>query len=267
MKKEKIAEILDDKLKKLTKLSADIAPQFEKDAIHNFRVEVKQLRSFLRLLSIHKKEEYTLPKKFKRLYDIVGIIREMQLEQKKLQELNADLPVYFRCIEDTIALQKQLWENHYDHKVLKELKEKMNGLDVKTLHPANLSEFIEQRMNALQKINEGEPNNEQIHTYRKQVKDIIYNIKLAEKDWKKALQATCNLSAQALDKLSDTIGDYNDERILLDHLIAFSTKARIPAEEQKQLLDFCSAEMKKQILKKRKLQQAIKKFLKAHLTS
>lgn len=263
MKKEKVADILDDKVKKLTKLSADIAPQFEKEAIHNFRVEVKRLRSFLRLLSIHQKEEYKLPKRFKKLYDILGIIREMQLEQKKLQELNAELPTYFRYIDDTITRQKQLWKKHYKHKALTALKEKLDELNLTTLRPKDLFQFIEQRINELRKINEGEPGNEQIHTYRKQIKDILYNIKLAEKDWKKGLEAIGTLSATELDKLSDVIGNYNDERIMLDYLIAFSTEAKISAKEQKRLLDFCSEEMKKQILKKRKLQQAIKKFLKA----
>lgn len=263
MKRDAIEKILRAKTDKLEKLATSIAPKFKEEDIHQFRVEVKRLRSFLRLLSINKKKELKIPKKFKKLYDILGEIREMQLEQKRLKELNANLPSYFICMEDTIDKQKLLWEKHYSKKTIDSLKEKLISLNVDDIDPELLIDFISKRIKDLKAINEGEPNNEQIHTHRKDVKDMLYNIKLAEKEWKKGFEAIGKLSIKELDALSDVIGNYNDERIILDHLISFSQSPQVPAEEQQKLFDFCSREMKKQILKKRTLQDEIKKFVKS----
>lgn len=262
MKKGAVAKILIDKAEKLKKLSETVAPKFAEEDIHQFRVEVKRLRSFLRLLSIDRKKEFKLPRKFKKLYDICGEIREMQLEQKRLKKLNANLPSYFTYMEDNINKQKQLWEKHYSKKTLDKLREKLADLDIPNADPKLMVEFIDKKIRELKEIDEGEPNNEQIHAHRKQVKDMLYNVKLAEKEWKKGFEAIAKLSIKELDTLADAIGNYNDERIILDHLIAFSTSPAIPPTEQQRLFDFCSEEMKKQILKKRKLQDAIKKFVK-----
>jgi len=262
MKKDTVEKILSDKAEKLKKLSEAVAPKFAEEDIHQFRVEVKRLRSFLRLLSIDRKKEFKLPKRFKKLYDICGEIREMQLEQKRLKKLNANLPSYFTYMEDHVNKQKQLWEKHYSKKTLDKLKEKLADLDISNADPKLMLEFIDKKLKELKEINEGEPNNEQIHAHRKQVKDMLYNIKLAEKEWKKGFETISKLPVKELDALSDTIGNYNDERIILDHLIAFSTSPDIQPTEQQRLFDFCSEEMKKQILKKRKLQDAIRKFVK-----
>lgn len=263
MRRETIEKIFRDKANKLEKLAKGIAPKFREEDIHQFRVEVKRLRSFLRLLSVNRKKEIKIPKKFKKLYDILGEIREMQLEQKRLKELNANLPSYFIYMEDTINKQKQLWGKHYGSKAIDSLKEKLESLDVDNIDPKLMIDFIDKKIKDLKTINDGEPDNEQIHTHRKEVKDMVYNIKLAEKKWKKGLEAAGKLSVKELDALSDVIGNYNDERIILDHLIGFSQSSKVPAEEQQRLFDFCSREMKKQILKKRTLQDAIKKFVKS----
>ncbi|MGN6567377.1 MAG: CHAD domain-containing protein [Flavipsychrobacter sp.] len=263
MKRDAIEKIFSDKADKLEKLAKDIAPKFKEEDIHQFRVEVKRLRSLLRLLSINRKKEFKIPKKFKRLYDIAGEIREMQLEQKRLKELNANLPSYYIYMEDTINKQRQLWEKHYNKKAIDSLKEKLESFDIDNVDPKLMVDFINKKLKDLKTINEGEPDNEQIHTHRKEVKDMLYNIKLAEKEWKKGFEAIDKLSIKELDALSDVIGNYNDERIILDHLIGFSQSSKVPAEEQQRLFDFCSREMKKQILKKRALQDAIKKFVKS----
>ena len=54
MKEKEIVEIIEDRFKKIDTLAHIILNDFDEEAIHDLRVEVKKLRAFLRLLDIKK---------------------------------------------------------------------------------------------------------------------------------------------------------------------------------------------------------------------
>src|SRR6516162_822833 len=94
MKGKEINEIIEDKFKTLSKLSQKITRKFD---IHDFRVEVKKLRAFLRLLDIKKRnDEPIIPKLLKTFYGYIGIIRNIQLYKhslfKYITDHNIDKP-------------------------------------------------------------------------------------------------------------------------------------------------------------------------------
>ena len=57
------------------------------EAIHLFRIEIKKLRAFLRLLSLKlkKEDELKLPFKIKKMYKYAGKIRDRQLHRKRMK--------------------------------------------------------------------------------------------------------------------------------------------------------------------------------------
>src|SRR4051794_37076234 len=85
MKEKEINEIIEERFKIIDKLSHKIVKEFDADDIHDFRVEVKKLRAFLRLLDIKNEDnEPVIPSLLKTFYGYIGIVRNIQLYQHDL---------------------------------------------------------------------------------------------------------------------------------------------------------------------------------------
>src|ERR1700744_2501723 len=129
MKKGKVNATIRKQVKQIKRYCRDIAEDFDKDAVHDMRVAVKTLRSFLRLLhmNIHK-PQLKISKKLKRLYHIAGAIRDAQLELETIKKEQPELLHYISHLHDLIDRQKKEWKKHYSkktintfgHKLLKE---------------------------------------------------------------------------------------------------------------------------------------------------
>jgi len=223
MKPDKIREIIGGKIKEIKKLGKKVDGDFEKDALHEFRVAVKSLRSFLRLLRMAQDENAPkMPGKFKRLYHITGAIRDAQLELDQLAASKTSLPVYTDKLKNDISRQKAEWERHYSNKVFRKMKKRLAGYEYDTLSPDALAAFHNMKVAGVKKLGKAIPaTNAHVHTMRKHVKDILYTTKLAQKKWKPALQQMPAIPVDELDQIAAMIGGYNDERIQFEHLSSF----------------------------------------------
>jgi len=261
MDKEVIHELLKNKIKKIARLSDAILPDFDHDGIHKLRVEVKKLRAFLRLIDTDKSEpEIKIPKKFKRLYHIVGAIRDAQLEQKKIDGWKVNLPLYTGNLNLNISRQKEEWKKHYSKKVIARLKEKIDNHTITNLKPEVLKIFFDERIENIEAFSRKRSHsNNQIHAVRKQVKDMLYVAKFAEKKWIKGYEKIAGFSVAELDKLSAVIGDYNDGRIMLEHLTSFSSTA-MTDDEKNAITNTCDEEMDRLLVEKKKVLAKVKKF-------
>lgn len=260
MKGEQIKQVLERKTKKISKLCEQLSPAFDEETIHKFRVEVKRLRSLLRLVNANKEQPaLKLPKKFKQLYDIAGSIRDAQLEIKKIGDWHITLPTYSQHLSQSIQIKKNEWDNLYNKKVTNKLRKRLTNHDLQHLRPEILTSFFNHHLKKIYSLYKNSPDNEDIHTIRKQVKDLLYNSKFAEEEWQKGFNELQSFPLKTLDTLSDIIGSYNDERLLLEHLEHFS----VPAGHQKEKEKFAKLfheEIKMQSKKKTKLLSAIKRL-------
>jgi CHAD domain-containing protein len=99
MKLPAVRLVIQHHFQKAKSLGKSLADKFEEEDIHNFRVEVKKLRAFLRLSASapHAAVRARLARKLHAFYDMTGIIRVLQLQRNKLQEaalrLNQDIPL------------------------------------------------------------------------------------------------------------------------------------------------------------------------------
>ena len=113
MKENEIVEVVEERFKTIDKLSRKIIKEFDKEDIHDFCIEVKKLRAFLRLLDIKKDDEVPLiPALLKTFYGYVGIIRDVQLHKhiffRYLTDYNIDNPVgYIKLLDDEEAYWKK----------------------------------------------------------------------------------------------------------------------------------------------------------------
>jgi len=260
MQQKKLKAIIKKKVGIITHLCRDVDTAFDKDTVHDFRTSVKSLRSFLRLQQMHTGKHLKIPKKFKRLYHIAGVIREAQLEIEHFEGKKPDLPHYVEHLYLIIARQKKEWRNLYSKKVLRRFNKKISGYKYKSIHPGMLEKFFDDRVTVVNFItHKVSPTDEQVHTARKKIKDILYTSKIAEKKWNATHKEVELISVKKLDQLADMIGDYNDERITLEHLRAFSTR-RLSKNEKSTLSALKTKETKKLSARKKSIMAVAKNF-------
>ena len=223
MKQKKIRNVIVKKIDNIKYLCDDIRTGFEQDDIHKFRTTVKALRSFLRLQQMNTGTRMKVTRKFKRLYNIAGEIREAQLELEFLKDIQASIPHYTNHLHQIIWQSKQEWVKTDVKKVMHKLQEKLTGYTYTTLKPETVLAFFNDRMAPINTLVAKEhPASSEIHNARKNIKDILYISKIADKEWKTVSNQAEDLPVAKLDKLATKIGEYNDERIISEHLEAFS---------------------------------------------
>src|SRR5712671_976701 len=90
MEKKDPTHIIHDYFKQLNRHAGKVKKDFTEKAIHDFRIDVKKLRAFLRMLRLRAKKpeqlKYSHP--FKKMYSLTGKIRDRQLCLDRIKETN-----------------------------------------------------------------------------------------------------------------------------------------------------------------------------------
>ena len=222
MKRKEIELMLASKLKTIENRSSAICDSFDKELIHDFRLSVKSLRSLLHLLGSNADNniKFRIPEKLKRLYDLAGIIRESELEKEFLNRMQVNVPNYAAFLDNTVKQKKKEWKKYYSRKVIRKASKKFLALKYKAPDSKSLSDFSNVCMMSLTTL-KGSPTDSQLHKVRKNVKDILQLAKLIEKKtWTSAVLLN-DFIIRELQEIAQNIGDYNDERVIINHLNAF----------------------------------------------
>ncbi len=255
MKKKEIRALLKKKMKAIEKLSSATGHGFDKNIIHNFRLSIKSLRSVLRLLeSSSNKNAFKIPKKLRRLYHIAGIIRESELEKKFITKMQIDVPCYIDSLKKMLHRKKREWKEHYSRKIICSVSKKIVAHKYNALSLSALNDFIKRRLKQSVTL-KNSATDAQLHDVRKNVKDILHIAGSIDKKLWATVQICDELSIQKLQKLTQTIGSYNDERIMYEHLNTFSPPD-LSNEEQSTIQQFKNAEKKKLQLEKKRVLKA-----------
>lgn len=181
MKQNEMSEIIEERFKIIDKLLHKIIREFAAADIHGFRVEVKKLRAFLRLLDIEKTMNKPLiPKLLKTFYGYVGIIHNIQMHKHSLFKYITDYKIaqpetYMQLLfveedywkrEAAELMEGDSFRNDED-KILKQLPDKLEKSTIKNFMQNNLGELKNQMENI--------PDDVAVHNTRKILKDILYN--------------------------------------------------------------------------------------------
>jgi CHAD domain-containing protein len=238
MKQQEIVENVQTIFKKIHKLSADIRNEFEEQPIHEFRKEIKQLRAFLRLLSTEKEEDQKLKitGKMKTYYGYMGIIRNLQLQQKNITVyLNGHhIPLaYFSILkkegedwQKTAAEYMDIEKDFYDDEEL------ITGDLPDKVTKALIIKYINQEVAVLMGLLTTDLSDDNIHRVRKILKDLQYN-------WLFIKRYILLLPLQIEDEkeiksLTDLIGKFHDKCVCLGLVHSYNTYSIV--EEEKELL-------------------------------
>ena len=263
MKEKEIIEIVEHRFKTIHKLSHKIIKDFNADDIHDFRIEIKKLRAFLRLAAVEKEvDEPLIPKLLKTFYGYVGIIRNIQLHRhnifKYITDYSVDQPAAYIEILDT---EKSYWQKETEYlmeendfkddeeDIIKHLPGKLEKPSIKTFIKNKLNELKEQ----LREISDDNA----IHRIRKILKDILYNYDVitGHADLPSKISNQDDLKA-----LTSSLGDFRDKCIELEFLQAEYLDKIKDSEEKSRLLQMKNVFEKDKQLMKQQLQNSLKKL-------
>src|ERR1051326_2620249 len=89
MKHDEMIELAGKNFDEINRLAKKIIHHFNAEDIHDFRVNIKKFRAFLRMASMENDDsgKYKLPKRLKKFYEIAGNIRSLQLQEQHIKKV------------------------------------------------------------------------------------------------------------------------------------------------------------------------------------
>jgi CHAD domain-containing protein len=218
----------EERLRKTEACLETAVDSFSLDDIHDFRVEIKKLKAFLRLIKTESgnPKKLKFPKFLDKIYKSVGSVRELQLQVKKLEKV---------IRSEEILLLNTFADLHEQADIARErTKEMLNYKDswkkaetrIKKFIPAELTaeaveSYLRFKVRELKEIlSLKRISMTRLHGMRKILKDLQYN----HPYWKNARLAEGE-ALPNLDEIHDTgslIGDLHDiyaSKIILESSI------------------------------------------------
>lgn len=200
-----------------------IAPEFEEENIHQFRVATKRLRALLRLVEGQPGVPEKLPKKFRKLYSLSGDIRDAQLMAKRAGKATPDVPEYTSWLESQERTAQDAFRDFYHSDIIVKIEKKLRKIAPQPLSVETLREFFAGHMDDVEEIlRKKYLQEEDLHDIRKKVKDLLYVAKIATEFWPEGLEAAgVSGMLKSLDDLAERAGSFNDQHNALLSIGAF----------------------------------------------
>jgi CHAD domain-containing protein len=227
MKSSRIKHIALLLYKKLQQLLDSITLSFDAAAIHEFRITYKKLRAFLRMLSLqnNNKKTITIPAKLKKLYSLLGSIRDLQLQQQRIVASRKNIKTFTPCIhllqQQMDILKPQLLDLASKKPVAKSKNNIAKKLPEK-FSRQSFKKFVRQKYQAINTIvAAGNFSDANIHTIRKHLKDLLYNLKADEafKKWWPAIPVWKEKDAAFFTGLMEELGIFQDKCTAINLLL------------------------------------------------
>ena len=219
-----IKKIISLRFRRLKK-NYDKLDSFDIDVIHDFRVEYKRLRAFIRLLSAGAtRKQLKLPSSLKQVYKKAGVIRDLQLNIENLKNLNngpGAIKETLRAQKAGLAVAKRDLNKVIGSQLLNESKKEIEKQIPNRLGSDAIGEFSFSKLQEIKSIlAAGIIRDDGLHQVRKNVKDILYNAKVFEKELSNRFPWTewnANEERRFV-KLAEILGNYQDITTMIGHL-------------------------------------------------
>jgi CHAD domain-containing protein len=209
MKRQDIIPIINKHCKEIRQNIRMMMSGFEEEPVHEFRTGIKKLRALLRLLNAGYNSGLTgLTKKIRVYYWYAGSIRNLQLHQNNINAMNIDKPAaYLERVNNQVeALQGALRSLHSPANFKKINSIIRNRPDGK--RRILVKKFIRQKMDEFKKLMGLLKNDEDIHSVRKILKDLLYNWKYIRK-YRDMLPPVLSTKKQ-ISAMTVVLGDFCD---------------------------------------------------------
>ncbi len=239
MKRPQIAKIIRRKYAGINLALDDTIRHFNAGPIHTFRVEVKSLRAFLRLVAtIEECRGLKLPRRLHQFYRIIGVIRSLQIQQERInRSLGKPFPVLLKNYLDLIAHQidnkiveaRKLIEGKRPFK--KGMQKLLKILPVK-LGRKTIGGFASKTFETLRAlIDFFPPSDESLHSIRKSLKDILYTWPFMKEKKTGKIPSSMLFSQEDINLMTKLLGDFQDSCTSLSLLSAVHGNNQISSGE------------------------------------
>lgn len=160
--------------------AVEVSKDFQEDAIHQFRVEYKRLRAYIRLASISVKFDkgVKMNKGVKYWYNVLGHLRNLQLQQHRVVaafEMDQERPQgYIKALEREISIVKLTFSVKSFGSAVEMNKNKLNRFILVKIKKWHCLKFIFVKLLLVYEVLlNGELDDNDFHTIRKSLKDIF----------------------------------------------------------------------------------------------
>jgi CHAD domain-containing protein len=217
MKKNDSLRILDKRCRRLQKQKEQLLTGFAAETNHDFRVEVKKLRAFLRLLKCaHPQAECLhLPKSLQQLYRFVGDVRSIQIQRQWVLSVCKELACAVPAGYMEVLARKE-------KEAIKRAQEKAQEISLPLIHQQLQKElplswqkngvetFVRQKQLQLATLLSAVLiSDEVLHDLRKLLKDLLYIWPIIEEEVGNTMIPGL-FSKEACLRLAEKLGNYQD---------------------------------------------------------
>ena len=219
MNQNEICHIKKRHFKKVDQYASMVSLNIQEDAIHQFRVEYKKFRTFLRLGSINLNvdKKVKMSKKLKGWYKVLGHLRDLQLLHHRVidaVELQQVKPQgYINLIENDFIKFKYGLSIKSLHTAVKVNQKRINKVFPEKISKSNCLQFVTQKLLMVYDILlRGELNDYDFHSVRKYLKDIFYYLAIEKLSLSDMIPSTIFNSTDDsfLKLLLDELGKFQD---------------------------------------------------------
>lgn len=213
MKRPALEEVVIKHIGSIEKHSDRLPGSFDQEDIHDLRVDYKKTRAFLRLLQLEKQGgDLRMPDKLKAVYQSCGNVRDLQLFMGEMQAnaVAADVPLSITRWHQQLFSYKEQTVAAIEAVHFKKLLNAITNELPRQLHDDTIIKFMHQKVAAIHIVLLAADNENDLHTIRKQVKDIIYTIRIFEHDWGIPFPVSSWQSEKELNDMASSLGDFND---------------------------------------------------------
>ena len=222
MKSDQIINVFDKRFKKVKKYYYKLLEDFEKEEIHGFRLGIKKLRAFIRLIntSIPYEKKIIIARQIKSFYNTTGNIRNLQLHQQRVSHLCDEMLLekplqYLQLLHNEENEQKKNAGRIAGKVFFNKFRKKMIDLVPDKFKSESVQAFVTQKQHTLlELILLLDYSDEALHATRKVLKDLLYNWKYISSYVFPALPAYFT-NKKNIEVLTDKLGDFNDLSIAL----------------------------------------------------
>ena len=219
MNQNKICHLKKRHFKKLSQNASMVSQNLQEEAIHQFRVEYKKIRTFLRLSSINLSADKVvkMSKKLKRWYNVLGHLRDLQLLHHRVIaafELQQVKPQgYINLIENDFFKFKYGLPIKSIHTAVKTNQKKINKFFLKKISKSNYLKFVTQKLLMVYEVLlKGDLDDYDFHAVRKYLKDIFYCLAIEKMSLSDIVPSTIfnSTNDSFLKLLLDELGKFQD---------------------------------------------------------
>ena len=217
MKANKIINLFNNNLKKTCKHYNNLLEDFEAEEIHDFRLQIKKLRAFIRLVNteVAKGKNIKFDKGLKTFYHTTGRIRNVQLHKQKIIQwcttLSYGTPVtYLKLLNEEETREKNTARTEAEEISFAHFKKNLVGSVPEELTAPCLQYFtILKRNELLALLSLSIYDDETLHNLRKILKDILYNWDYIV-PYLTSVLPTYFVQKENIEFLATKLGDFHD---------------------------------------------------------